>query len=65
MASITYITCTLFWINCQEGYLVYECNKRCRCSKVCRNRVLQNGVRVKLEVFKTDRKVIIDYLDFQ
>lgn len=40
----------------EEGYLVYECNQRCGCSKTCQNRVLQNGVRVKLEIFKTEKK---------
>ncbi|KAK4416270.1 Histone-lysine N-methyltransferase SUVR5 [Sesamum alatum] len=40
----------------EEGYLVYECNQRCCCSRGCRNRVLQNGVQVKLEIFKTERK---------
>ncbi|CAK9185457.1 unnamed protein product [Ilex paraguariensis] len=40
----------------EEGYLVYECNQRCSCSRTCQNRVLQNGVRVKLEVFKTEKK---------
>ncbi|KAJ6736701.1 HISTONE-LYSINE N-METHYLTRANSFERASE SUVR5 [Salix viminalis] len=39
-----------------EGYLVYECNSMCNCNKTCPNRVLQNGIRVKLEVFKTDNK---------
>ncbi|XP_057984320.1 histone-lysine N-methyltransferase SUVR5 isoform X2 [Hevea brasiliensis] len=40
----------------EEGYLVYECNHMCRCSKTCPNRVLQNGIRVKLEIFKTKNK---------
>ncbi|XP_058760231.1 histone-lysine N-methyltransferase SUVR5-like isoform X1 [Vicia villosa] len=40
----------------EEGYLVYECNHMCRCNKFCPNRILQNGVRVKLEVFKTEKK---------
>ncbi|XP_051121071.1 histone-lysine N-methyltransferase SUVR5 [Andrographis paniculata] len=40
----------------EEGYVVYECNQRCRCSSNCRNRILQNGVRVKLEIFKTEKK---------
>ncbi|KAL5557205.1 hypothetical protein UlMin_039441 [Ulmus minor] len=40
----------------EEGYLVYECNQMCSCSRACPNRVLQNGVRVKLEVFKTEKK---------
>lgn len=42
----------------QEGYPVYECNPMCRCSKSCQNRVLQNGLRVKLEIFKTEKKVV-------
>ncbi|PIA55585.1 hypothetical protein AQUCO_00700118v1 [Aquilegia coerulea] len=40
----------------EEGYLVYECNASCSCDKSCPNRVLQNGVQVKLEVFKTQNK---------
>ncbi|KAA8531784.1 hypothetical protein F0562_006499 [Nyssa sinensis] len=40
----------------EEGYLVYECNHTCSCSRSCQNRVLQNGVQVKLEVFKTEEK---------
>ncbi|XP_057984317.1 histone-lysine N-methyltransferase SUVR5 isoform X2 [Hevea brasiliensis] len=40
----------------EEGYLVYECNHMCRCSKNCPNRVLQKGIRVKLEIFKTKNK---------
>nr|XP_043614792.1 histone-lysine N-methyltransferase SUVR5 [Erigeron canadensis]XP_043614793.1 histone-lysine N-methyltransferase SUVR5 [Erigeron canadensis] len=40
----------------EEGYLVYECNSSCSCNKYCQNRVLQNGVRVKLEIFKTEDK---------
>ncbi|CAI8584811.1 unnamed protein product [Vicia faba] len=37
----------------KEGYSVYECNDMCRCSKTCQNRILQKGIQVKLEVFKT------------
>ncbi|XP_057416486.1 histone-lysine N-methyltransferase SUVR5-like isoform X2 [Lotus japonicus] len=40
----------------EEGYLVYECNNMSRCNKTCANRILQNGIRVKLEVFKTEKK---------
>ncbi|KAG4380280.1 hypothetical protein GLYMA_16G143100v4 [Glycine max] len=40
----------------EEGYLVYECNQMCKCYKTCPNRILQNGLRVKLEVFKTEKK---------
>ncbi|KAG9440863.1 hypothetical protein H6P81_021028 [Aristolochia fimbriata] len=40
----------------EEGYLVYECNSMCSCDRTCRNRVLQNGVQLKLEIFKTKKK---------
>lgn len=40
----------------EKGFLVYECNNLCSCQKDCQNRVLQNGVQVKLEVFKTQHK---------
>ncbi|KAK1300118.1 Histone-lysine N-methyltransferase SUVR5 [Acorus calamus] len=40
----------------QEGYFVYECNSMCRCDSTCQNRVLQNGLRLKLEIFRTDKK---------
>uniref|UniRef100_A0A1D1XSB7 Histone-lysine N-methyltransferase SUVR5 n=1 Tax=Anthurium amnicola TaxID=1678845 RepID=A0A1D1XSB7_9ARAE len=40
----------------EEGCLVYECNSLCSCDKTCQNRVLQNGVRVKLEVFTSEKK---------
>ncbi|KAM7271441.1 hypothetical protein ACFE04_030655 [Oxalis oulophora] len=40
----------------EECYLVYECNSMCNCNKTCPNRVLQNGVQVKLELFKTENK---------
>ncbi|KAK9749926.1 hypothetical protein RND81_02G160000 [Saponaria officinalis] len=40
----------------KDDYFVHECNHLCKCEKTCPNRVLQNGVRVKLEVFKTEKK---------
>ncbi|MCO5564344.1 hypothetical protein L7F22_018004 [Adiantum nelumboides] len=40
----------------EEGYLVYECNSICHCHESCHNRVLQKGVQVKLEVYKTRHK---------
>ncbi|GLJ05151.1 hypothetical protein SUGI_0012200 [Cryptomeria japonica] len=40
----------------EKGYLVYECNSMCSCQKECQNRILQNGVQVKLEVYKTKNK---------
>lgn len=40
----------------QENYLVYECNSQCKCGDACVNRVLQRGVKVHLEVFRTHHK---------
>ncbi|KAI3867379.1 hypothetical protein MKX03_036506 [Papaver bracteatum] len=39
----------------KEIYPVYESNSMCGCDKICRNRISQNGVKVKLEVFKTEK----------
>lgn len=35
---------------------IYECNSKCRCKKGCHNRVVQNGLRVRLQVFQTETK---------
>ncbi|QQP51286.1 Uncharacterized protein FKW44_012606 [Caligus rogercresseyi] len=35
---------------------IYECNPKCKCSKKCGNRVAQNPLRCKLQVFKTDKR---------
>ncbi|XP_078160844.1 histone-lysine N-methyltransferase SUVR5 isoform X3 [Carex rostrata] len=40
----------------EEGYPVYECNSSCKCNASCQNRVLQKGIKVKLEVFMTISK---------
>lgn len=32
--------------------VVQECSLNCRCSKKCKNRVIQEGIKVKLKVFK-------------
>ncbi|WOK98484.1 histone-lysine N-methyltransferase SUVR5 isoform X1 [Canna indica] len=40
----------------EEGRPVYECNSRCKCGATCPNRVLQRGVQVKLEIFRTEKK---------
>ncbi|KAL6911349.1 hypothetical protein ACP4OV_000154 [Aristida adscensionis] len=39
-----------------EGYPVYECNSSCNCDTSCKNKVLQRGLFVKLELFRTDNK---------
>ncbi|KAH9287298.1 Histone-lysine N-methyltransferase SETDB1 [Echinococcus granulosus] len=35
---------------------IYECNSRCKCDRRCQNRVVQQGVWVRTQVFKTNRK---------
>lgn len=35
---------------------IYECNALCRCGPACRNRVVQHGVKVRLQLFLTDGK---------
>ncbi|XP_018590277.2 histone-lysine N-methyltransferase SETDB1-A [Scleropages formosus] len=36
---------------------VYECNKRCRCNpQMCTNRLVQHGLQVRLQLFKTQNK---------
>lgn len=35
---------------------IVECNDRCPCGTECRNRQLQNGLQIRLEVFKTRLK---------
>merc|ERR1719192_1779675 len=35
---------------------IYECNKNCACAKTCLNRVVQHPLRVKLQVFKTEKR---------
>ncbi|XP_075048793.1 histone-lysine N-methyltransferase SETDB1-like isoform X2 [Mixophyes fleayi] len=36
---------------------VYECNKRCKCNiNMCNNRLVQHGLQVRLQLFKTQNK---------
>eukprot|EP00092_Neocalanus_flemingeri_P039054 GFUD01042514.1.p1 GENE.GFUD01042514.1~~GFUD01042514.1.p1 ORF type:complete len:1002 (-),score=358.73 GFUD01042514.1:84-3089(-) len=35
---------------------IYECNSLCNCAKTCLNRVAQNPLRLKLQVFKTAKR---------
>lgn len=35
---------------------IYECNSQCGCKKECVNRVVQNGVQVRMQIFKTQKK---------
>ncbi|KAH9607108.1 hypothetical protein KSS87_005037 [Heliosperma pusillum] len=36
--------------------LVYECGPSCKCPPSCPNRVSQHGIKLPLEIFKTDRR---------
>ncbi|XP_055947550.1 histone-lysine N-methyltransferase SETDB1-like isoform X2 [Argiope bruennichi] len=35
---------------------IFECNSKCKCGPHCGNRVVQNGMKVRLQMFKTKRK---------
>lgn len=38
---------------CQVNTGIFECNSWCKCSSKCSNRVVQNGIRFRLQVRKT------------
>ncbi|ESO82327.1 hypothetical protein LOTGIDRAFT_134869 [Lottia gigantea] len=40
-------------VRVQKGTPIYECNKRCKCGPECSNRVVQNGCRYRLCIFRT------------
>uniref|UniRef100_A0A671QBE7 Histone-lysine N-methyltransferase EHMT1-like n=1 Tax=Sinocyclocheilus anshuiensis TaxID=1608454 RepID=A0A671QBE7_9TELE len=33
--------------------LIFECNHACSCWRTCKNRVVQNGLRIRLQLFRT------------
>ncbi|XP_077378022.1 histone-lysine N-methyltransferase EHMT1a isoform X2 [Festucalex cinctus] len=39
----------------QDPPVLFECNHACSCWRTCKNRVVQNGVRVRLQLFKTEK----------
>ncbi|MEE6504984.1 hypothetical protein FKM82_005399 [Ascaphus truei] len=39
--------------NMVEPPLIFECNHACSCWRTCRNRVVQNGVKVRLQLYRT------------
>uniref|UniRef100_A0A3Q3R810 Euchromatic histone-lysine N-methyltransferase 1b n=1 Tax=Monopterus albus TaxID=43700 RepID=A0A3Q3R810_MONAL len=42
---------------CREAPpLIFECNHACSCWRTCKNRVVQNGIRTRLQLFRTSKK---------
>ncbi|XP_049620159.1 histone-lysine N-methyltransferase EHMT1a isoform X3 [Syngnathus scovelli] len=39
----------------QDPPVLFECNHACSCWRTCKNRVVQNGLRVRLQLFKTEK----------
>ncbi|KAG8447467.1 hypothetical protein GDO86_014817 [Hymenochirus boettgeri] len=42
--------------NMVEPPLIFECNHACSCWRNCRNRVVQNGLKARLQLFRTKSK---------
>uniref|UniRef100_A0A6I8QAN6 Euchromatic histone-lysine N-methyltransferase 1 n=3 Tax=Xenopus tropicalis TaxID=8364 RepID=A0A6I8QAN6_XENTR len=42
--------------NMLEPPLIFECNHACSCWRNCRNRVVQNGLKIRLQLFRTKSK---------
>ncbi|XP_069370216.1 histone-lysine N-methyltransferase EHMT1 isoform X3 [Paralichthys olivaceus] len=40
----------------EEPPLIFECNHACSCWRTCKNRVVQNGLRSRLQLFRTSKK---------
>ena len=40
----------------KHRYMIYECNENCSCGPNCKNRNVQHGRKVKLEIFKTPNR---------
>ncbi|XP_056146251.1 histone-lysine N-methyltransferase EHMT1 isoform X2 [Lampris incognitus] len=40
----------------QDSPYLFECNHACSCWKTCKNRVVQNGLRIRLQLFRTSKK---------
>ncbi|XP_075415837.1 histone-lysine N-methyltransferase EHMT1 isoform X3 [Tenrec ecaudatus] len=40
--------------NMAEPPLIFECNHACTCWRSCRNRVVQNGLRARLQLYRTE-----------
>ena len=42
-------------------YRVYECNSNCQCGRTCANRLVQLGLQLRLQVFRTQNKFVACY----
>uniref|UniRef100_A0A667YQ51 Euchromatic histone-lysine N-methyltransferase 1b n=1 Tax=Myripristis murdjan TaxID=586833 RepID=A0A667YQ51_9TELE len=42
--------------NQEQPPLIFECNHACSCWRTCKNRVVQNGMRIRLQLFRTSKK---------
>ncbi|XP_062867153.1 histone-lysine N-methyltransferase EHMT1 isoform X2 [Trichomycterus rosablanca] len=40
---------------CEEPPFIFECNHACSCWRTCKNRVVQNGLRIRLQLFRTQK----------
>ncbi|XP_059398700.1 histone-lysine N-methyltransferase EHMT1-like isoform X7 [Carassius carassius] len=40
----------------EDPPLIFECNHACSCWRTCKNRVVQNGLRIRLQLFRTQMK---------
>ncbi|KAM3874406.1 histone-lysine N-methyltransferase EHMT1 [Diretmus argenteus] len=40
----------------EEPPLIFECNHACSCWRTCKNRLVQNGLRTRLQLFRTSKK---------
>uniref|UniRef100_A0A674N186 Euchromatic histone-lysine N-methyltransferase 2 n=1 Tax=Takifugu rubripes TaxID=31033 RepID=A0A674N186_TAKRU len=38
-----------------EPPLIFECNMACSCHRACKNRVVQSGIRVRLQLYRTEK----------
>lgn len=40
-------------VRIELGSAIYECNKKCKCDSTCTNRIIQNGRKYRLSIFRT------------
>ena len=40
----------------EDRPLVYECNMKCKCWNTCSQRVVQHGIKVQLQLYRTENK---------